>query len=317
MQAASNGQQKEFSRIGLFDSGVGGLSVLRELTKLPAVNNRKYFYVGDTARCPYGNREASEISRYVEEIIDFLVGQHHVDAIVMACNTSAACAVDTAKRKSPVPVYDLISPTAKHVGTLNRKVGVLATASTVRSQVFTRLIKAAQPDVDVFELACPEFVPIIESGRIDSASTLGVVERYAEKLLEQKVEVLILGCTHFPFLSRQLEQCLKGRVQLINPAAVLRDHLSGQMNLNGACRGRSKDAPLTAMPHDEFNFFVTGSADTFVSAAGRLVGALPGPVHSVSVEQIAEQTFIEKITDVVKAAAESMTSPVVPTSVAQ
>lgn len=150
------------------------------------------------------------------------------------------------QKRSPVPVFDLISSTAKHVSTLNRKVGVLATASTVRSQIFTRLIKAAQANLDVFELACPEFVPIIESGRIDSDSTLGVVEHYAEKLLEQQVEVLILGCTHFPFLSRQLERCLKGRVQLIDPAVILREHLTAQMNING----RQVLAP------DEFNFLL-------------------------------------------------------------
>lgn len=299
-------QLKDFNRIGLFDSGVGGLSVLREMAKLPALNKgRKFSYVGDTARCPYGNRESAEIVRYVDEIVDFLVGKN-VDAIVMACNTSAAHAFESAKRRSPVPVFDLISTTAEYTAALNKKVGVMATASTVRSHVFSRLIKSHQPGLDVFELACPEFVPIVESGHIDQASTLNVVEQHVQTLLKQEVEVLILGCTHFPFLRAQLEQLLAGKVQIIDPAVILRQHLTAAANGNHA----------QSNVQDEFNFYVTGNADAFSRAATSCLGALPGPVQAISVEQISEQTLMEKLTDVVIAAAESMTSPAVPSIVA-
>ncbi len=297
---------KDFNRIGLFDSGVGGLSVLREMAKLPALNKgRKFSYVGDTARCPYGNRESAEIVRYVDEIVDFLVGKN-VDAIVMACNTSAAHAFESAKRRSPVPVFDLISTTAEYTAALNKKVGVMATASTVRSHVFSRLIKSHQPGLDVFELACPEFVPIVESGHIDQASTLNVVEQHVQTLLKQEVEVLILGCTHFPFLRAQLEQLLAGKVQIIDPAVILRQHLTAATNGNHA----------QTNVQDEFNFYVTGNADAFSRAATSCLGALPGPVQAISVEQISEQTLMEKLTDVVIAAAESMASPAVPSIVA-
>ncbi len=299
-------QLKDFNRIGLFDSGVGGLSVLREMAKLPALNKgRKFSYVGDTARCPYGNRESAEIVRYVDEIVDFLVGKN-VDAIVMACNTSAAHAFESAKRRSPVPVFDLISTTAEYTAALNKKVGVMATASTVRSHVFSRLIKSHQPGLDVFELACPEFVQIVESGHIDQASTLNVVEQHVQTLLKQEVEVLILGCTHFPFLRAQLEQLLAGKVQIIDPAVILRQHLTAAANGNHA----------QSNVQDEFNFYVTGNADAFSRAATSCLGALPGPVQAISVEQISEQTLMEKLTDVVIAAAESMTSPAVPSIVA-
>ncbi|CAN5570427.1 glutamate racemase [soil metagenome] len=299
-------QLKDFNRIGLFDSGVGGLSVLREMAKLPALNKgRKFSYVGDTARCPYGNREPAEIVRYVDEIVDFLVGKN-VDAIVMACNTSAAHAFESAKRRSPVPVFDLISITAEYTAALNKKVGVMATASTVRSHVFSRLIKSHQPGLDVFELACPEFVPIVESGHIDQASTLNVVEQHVQTLLKQEVEVLILGCTHFPFLRAQLEKLLAGRVQIIDPAVILRQHLTGGSNAKHA---------LTNV-QDEFNFYVTGNTDAFSRAATSCLGALPGPVQAISVEQISEQTLMEKLTDVVIAARESMASPAVPSIVA-
>ncbi len=302
----ANGQLKDFKRIGLFDSGVGGLSVLRELAKLPALaKGRKFSYVGDTARCPYGNRDSAEIVRYVDEIVDFLVGKN-VDAIVMACNTSAACAFESAQKRSPVPVFDLITTTAEYAAGLNKKVGVMATASTVRSHVFSRLIKSQQPGLDVFELACPEFVPIVESGYIDQATTMGFVEQHVETLLKQEVEVLILGCTHFPFLRSQLEYLLKGRVQIIDPAVVLREHLTAGLNGNNNL----------SCTQDEFNFYVTGSADGFARAATSCLGTLPGPVHVISVEQISEQSLMEKITDVVIAAAESMTSPVVPSTVA-
>lgn len=300
-------QLRDFNRIGLFDSGVGGLSVLREMAKLPATSRgRKFSYVGDTARCPYGNREPAEIVRYVDEIIDFLVTKN-VDSIVMACNTSAAHAFESAKRRSPVPVFDLISATAEYTANLNKKVGVMATASTVRSHIFSRLIKSHQPGLDVFELACPEFVPIIESGNINQPGTLGVVEQHVRTLLEQEVEVLILGCTHFPFLRAHLERLLDGKVQLIDPAVILREFLTAGSNYN--------DAPVNVSNQDEFNFYVTGNAETFSRAATSCLGALPGPVQAISVEQFSEQSLMEKITDVVIAAAESMASPAVPSIV--
>ncbi|MBS2002787.1 MAG: glutamate racemase [Cyanobacteria bacterium SZAS LIN-5] len=300
-------QLRDFNRIGLFDSGVGGLSVLREMAKLPATSRgRKFSYVGDTARCPYGNREPAEIVRYVDEIIDFLMTKN-VDSIVMACNTSAAHAFESAKRRSPVPVFDLISATAEYTASLNKKVGVMATASTVRSHIFSRLIKSHQPGLDVFELACPEFVPIIESGNINQPGTLGVVEQHVRTLLEQEVEVLILGCTHFPFLRAHLERLLDGKVQLIDPAVILREFLTAGSNYN--------DAPVNVSNQDEFNFYVTGNAETFSRAATSCLGALPGPVQAISVEQFSEQSLMEKITDVVIAAAESMASPAVPSIV--
>jgi len=300
-------QLRDFNRIGLFDSGVGGLSVLREMAKLPATSRgRKFSYVGDTARCPYGNREPAEIVRYVDEIIDFLMTKN-VDSIVMACNTSAAHAFESAKRRSPVPVFDLISATAEYTANLNKKVGVMATASTVRSHIFSRLIKSHQPGLDVFELACPEFVPIIESGNINQPGTLGVVEQHVRTLLEQEVEVLILGCTHFPFLRAHLERLLDGKVQLIDPAVILREFLTAGSNYN--------DAPVNVSNQDEFNFYVTGNAETFSRAATSCLGALPGPVQAISVEQFSEQSLMEKITDVVIAAAESMASPAVPSIV--
>ncbi|MFN8555362.1 MAG: glutamate racemase [Candidatus Obscuribacterales bacterium] len=300
-------QLRDFNRIGLFDSGVGGLSVLREMAKLPATSRgRKFSYVGDTARCPYGNREPAEIVRYVDEIIDFLMTKN-VDSIVMACNTSAAHAFESAKRRSPVPVFDLISATAEYTAKLNKKVGVMATASTVRSHIFSRLIKSHQPGLDVFELACPEFVPIIESGNINQPGTLGVVEQHVRTLLEQEVEVLILGCTHFPFLRAHLERLLDGKVQLIDPAVILREFLTAGSNYN--------DAPVNVSNQDEFNFYVTGNAETFSRAATSCLGALPGPVQAISVEQFSEQSLMEKITDVVIAAAESMASPAVPSIV--
>lgn len=300
-----DGQLKDFNRIGLFDSGVGGLSVLREMSKLPSINKgRKFSYVGDTARCPYGNRESHEIVRYVEEIVDFLVAKN-VDAIVMACNTSAAHGFEAAKRRSPVPVFDLISTTAEYTAALNKKVGVMATASTVRSHVFSRLIKSHQPGLEVFELACPEFVPIIEGGQIAHPNTINVVEQHVQTLLKQEVEVLILGCTHFPFLRAQLEQLLEGKVQIIDPAVILREHLTAGAAANTGLQ----------LAHDEFNFFVTGNSEAFARTAAGCLGTLPGPVQAISVEQISEQSLMEKITDVVFAAAESMASPAVPRTV--
>jgi len=283
----TRGSHPLFQRIGLFDSGVGGLSVLKELTTVAGQGDRHFFYFGDTARCPYGNREASEIKEFVEEIIAFLEAQN-VDSIIMACNTSAACALDLAREKASVPVFDLISLTADYVSSFGRKVGVMATASTVKSMLFSKLIQTHDPSIDVFELACPELVPIIESGQIEDPATRDVLQQYARKLLEQQVEVLILGCTHFPFIRSQLQPFLGENVMIVNPADVLREYLGAQNVVTSSA----------AQTINHMQFYVSGNPDSFTRAAQLCFGILPGPVHKVDVAPDAQAVLMQRLSDV-------------------
>lgn len=259
--------------IGLFDSGVGGLSVLRQLEKLPAApDGRQYrfVYVGDTARCPYGNRDAREVAQFVEEIIGWLL-LHQADHIVMACNTSAALSLDHAKRVSPVPVHNLIFPTARHLASNYKKVGVLATYSTIKSRAFSRAVRALNPSVEVVEIACPDLVPLVESGFIAGEQTAHVLSKYANQLRKDAVEAVVLGCTHFPFLQNALSNLLPESVDLVDPARMLLGEFDSRINSSGDYDNFTPASPWRK------KLFVTGDTRSFTEAAATCLGI--GPQH--------------------------------------
>ncbi len=278
------------SKIGLFDSGVGGLSVLRELQGYSASSGRniEFVYVGDTARCPYGNRSADEIRLFVEEIVLWL-NEHRVDAVIMACNTSAALALPYAKQVSQVPVIDLIGPTANHMVEIATKIGVMATAATVRSRAFSRAVTALNPDVEVLEIGCPDLVPIIESGRIDEPETLLVLKKYVDTMKAAKVDAIILGCTHFPFLRRKIQQLAGDEIRIIDPAQSLTAESKGVLKrfFNETTTAAE---PNISFEHDvslNTQFYVTGSISQFNSAASKCLGQSlsafnPLPLHELA-----------------------------------
>jgi glutamate racemase len=259
-------------RIGLFDSGVGGLSVLRRLQHFAALNSTyafEFVYLGDTARCPYGNREAGEIREFISQIAAFLA-QQDVHHLVMACNTSAAIGLNHARQVSAVPVHDLISPTAKFVAANYRKVGVMATQSTVRSGAFSKKILYHAPQCQVFEVACPKLVPLVEAGRLSGDEVKAALVEYTSKLEEWEVEAIILGCTHFPFMASAIRDLLPKGVSLIDPADLLARQMIFDLSLG--------IDPLTFMDMEQSTeifpfenntkFFTTGSAHAFAQSAG-------------------------------------------------
>jgi glutamate racemase len=286
-------QLARFKRIGLFDSGVGGLSVLRRLGQLPAADKRSFVYVGDTARCPYGNRPAEEIEMFVAQIITWMQ-RKEVDAIVMACNTSAAMARAIAERVANVPVFDLIAPTADSLANTKQKIGVMATASTARSQAFSRAIKSINPAAQVIEYGCPELVPIVESGAIDTDATRAVLTKYTDKLAEEGVELVVLGCTHFPFLKRELEKVASPQISFIDPAQIL-----------SGTNGNDGDAKLSV------ELFVTGNIAGFAHTAQICLGYMPVPIHSIALSELEAC----RIDDRFAISNETMTPPVVPSVV--
>lgn len=196
--------------IGVFDSGVGGLTVVKALAERLPRENLVYF--GDTARVPYGGKSASTIARYANEIISFLLAAD-VKALVIACNSiSAVAAEDIRRDRAGMPVLDVITAGAKTAAakTKNKRVGVVGTIATVDSQAYPQKIKAIDPDVAVSSAACPLFVPLVEEGWVDDEVTAMVARRYLDPIAAQGVDTLVLGCTHYPLLRPLLQRLYPG-----------------------------------------------------------------------------------------------------------
>jgi glutamate racemase len=214
--------------IGLYDSGIGGLSVVREVFRqLP---HESVHYIGDTARVPYGSRSEAEILAFNREIVDELLAGG-VKLIVIACNTSSAMALPMLRASCPVPVIGLIGPGAEAAHAAGRRIGVIATQGTVRSGAYGHAIRALDADADVREVACPSLVPLVEGGRWDGPEAIAVVRGAIAPFIQAPPEGLVLGCTHYPHLAPLIRDMLPG-VTLVDPASravaeaarVLREH---------------------------------------------------------------------------------------------
>lgn len=205
------------SPIGVFDSGIGGLTVVKEIiNNLPDEN---IVYFGDTARVPYGNKSKSTVLRYSRQIVNFLKTKD-VKAIVIACNTASALALDELEEEIDIPIIGVVKPGAYAAinTTKNNRVGVIATQSTVQSRLYQEIIAKEAPKIDVFAKACPLFVPLVEEGWTNDPVTLEVAKRYLTDLQDKDIDTLILGCTHYPLLSGLLADYLGDSIKLVNPA---------------------------------------------------------------------------------------------------
>lgn len=204
--------------IGIFDSGIGGLTVVHEIMRqLP---HESIVYFGDTARVPYGPKSPDTVCRYSREIARFL-RQQDVKAIVIACNTATAHALPALRDELPIPVVGVVEPGARAAvrASGGGHIGVIGTAGTVRSGAYERAIRALDPDARVTARACPLFVPLVEEGWIDHAVTQQIAREYLRPLIEEDINALVLGCTHYPLLKTMLCRELGGGVQLIDSAA--------------------------------------------------------------------------------------------------
>jgi glutamate racemase len=203
--------------IGVFDSGIGGLTVVSALRRL--LPNERIHYLGDTARVPYGGKSAATVERYSLELTDMLLAED-CKAIVVACNTASALALTTLCENTRVPVVGVIRPGAEAAvaASRNKHVGVIGTRATIRSGAYERAIRALDPGVKVSAKACPLFVPLIEEGWLDGEITDRVIRQYLEPLVEGEIDTLVLGCTHYPLLRKALETFLGDAVRLVDSA---------------------------------------------------------------------------------------------------
>jgi len=203
--------------IGVFDSGIGGLTVVAALRRLLPSEN--IFYIGDTARVPYGGKSRRTVERYSVEISGLLLAEG-AKMLVVACNTASALAVPRLKELFRAPVQGVILPGANAAvqATRSGRVGVIGTRATIASGAYERAIHAVEPDARVFSTACPLLVPLIEEGMFDDPITLQVLRRYLHPLLEQEIDALVLGCTHYPLLSDAIASVVGEAVTLVDSA---------------------------------------------------------------------------------------------------
>jgi len=204
--------------VGIFDSGIGGLTVVKEIFKqLPG---QPIIYFGDTARTPYGNKSQETISRYSIENTNFLLSVG-ATIIVIGCNTASAMAYDALRERfSEVPIFEVISPAVEAAisATKNKRIGVIGTAGTVNSGIYERKIHELDPEIKVFHEPCPLFVPLVEEGWIDRPETKMIARKYLSKLKQNQIDTLILGCTHYPLLKKVIQAKIGNRARLIDPA---------------------------------------------------------------------------------------------------
>ncbi len=240
--------------IGVFDSGVGGLTVAKEImSQLP---KESVLYFGDTARVPYGNKSEETVIAYSRQIARFLCS-HSVKAIVVACNTASAYALETLVKELTVPVIGVVKPGARTAARITKtgRIGVIATNGTIKSGLYERYIAGISPELRVFGQACPLFVPLVEEGMRKDPITKMMAERYLEPLLKEQIDTLVLGCTHYPLLTEVIGEVAGPSVTLVNPAYETAREL-GEMLTKRGLRKQS-DEPAT------HRFFVSDGEEQF------------------------------------------------------
>jgi glutamate racemase len=203
--------------VGMFDSGVGGLTVARAV--IDVLPHEDLLYFGDSARCPYGPRSADEVRRFALQIMDLLVAEG-VKLLVIACNSAASNALDEARHRYDVPVLSVIDPAVRAAiaATRNRRIGLIGTETTVRSHAYDDAVAATKANVTLFSRACPRFVEFVERGDQASDELLAVAHEYLDPLKEQGIDTLILGCTHYPLLSGMIRYVMGEEVVLVSSA---------------------------------------------------------------------------------------------------
>jgi glutamate racemase len=246
--------------LGIFDSGIGGLTVVREL--LRRAPNASFVYLGDTARTPYGNKSPEVIRKYAIEDAAFLIAQG-ATTIVVACNTASALAMDVLRTTYPdVTFFDVITPVIEAVASLPiKKVGVIGTRATMRSGVYAARLKDRNQKLEVDEVACPLLVPLVEEGWIRKPETTRIVRSYLAPLKQKQIDALILGCTHYPLLEPVIRSVMQKRVRIIDAPSALLDQLE-------------REAPklLVSSPFARQRYFFTDVSSHTDAIASRWLG---------------------------------------------
>lgn len=251
--------------IGVFDSGVGGLTVAREIMR--QIPNERLVYFGDTARVPYGNKSKETVTKYSKQIVRFLQTQK-VKAIVVACNTASAYALDEIEKELDIPVIGVVKPGARVAAdaTKNKRVGVIATAGTIQSRIYTDYIQGIESDIQVIGKACPLFVPLVEEGLLEDPVTDEIATRYLNELKDIDIDTLILGCTHYPLIRSTVGRIMGDAVTLVNPAYETARELKNLLEKEGLLNPSTQ-----RLGTNQYQFFVSDGADKFKAFANSIL----------------------------------------------
>jgi glutamate racemase len=249
--------------IGVFDSGIGGLTVLKELIAL--LPGEDFVYLGDTARLPYGSKSNEVIVRYSRENTEFLLAKG-IKMLVVACNTSSAVALEEIARGTMAPVIGVIEPGAAAAAAASRsgKIGVIGTEATIASGAYTRAIQKLRPRAEIYTRACPLLVPLVEEGWTDNDVAERTVAYYLESLKASGIDTLLLGCTHYPLLRTMFARVLGPRVKIVDSATATANAVRERLRALGLDRGRGGARSRS--------FFVTETPDRFVRVGRRFLG---------------------------------------------
>lgn len=262
--------------IGIFDSGVGGLTVLREIHK--ALPQEDTVYLGDTARVPYGTKSPETVVRYAHEITEFLVSRD-IKLLVVACNTASAVALDSLKEVFPIPIVGVIEPGARRAVSVTKsgRIAVIGTEGTVKSSAYTKAIKRLAPEVQVVTRACPLFVPLVEEGWVDNDVARLTARTYLQGLREEGVDTLVLGCTHYPLLKRIIGETVGMDVKLVDSAEETARTVAEILRGGGLLR--------PAAEQGNHHYFVTDVPAGFIRVGNRFLGGKLGDVYQVNLER--------------------------------
>ena len=263
--------------IGIFDSGVGGLTVARQLRR--ALPHEDLLYLGDTARVPYGTKSPATVVRFACEDTGFLVGRD-VKAVVVACNTASAWALEVLQERFALPVFGVILPGAAAAlrRTRSGRIGVIGTPATIRSAAYTRAILGTRRDAQVFAQACPLLVPLVEEGWMNHRVSHLVLEEYLRPLLRQRIDTLVLGCTHYPLLKRAIRAVVGPDIVLIDSAESCARHVAEQLQQRGLVADQRHSGKIHTCLTDE--------TMRFTHVARRFLGEAVGPAERVELAEL-------------------------------
>jgi len=261
--------------IGVFDSGLGGLTVVNQLMKhLPG---ESIIYFGDTARVPYGSKSPLTIQKFSQQIARFLQNQG-VKLIVVACNTASSVALDQINKSSSVPVIDVIEPGARAAlrESVSRRIGIIGTTATISAGKYEKILKTLETNVSVFSQACPLFVPLVEEGWIESPVTEQIAHIYLNPLMQNKIDSLILGCTHYPIIKETIKKIVDGNVRIIDSAIETAVKVRKTLESHHLLKEAKTDP--------KHLFYVSDFPQKFEEIARRLLGQPLMNVHRIALD---------------------------------
>jgi glutamate racemase len=270
--------------IGIFDSGVGGLTVYRALhDRLP---NERFIYLGDTARVPYGTKSLATVERYAIENSQFLASLG-IKALVVACNTASALALPAIRKAVGLDVVGVIGPGGRKAVQLTKdhdrpKIGVIGTEATVASNAYVEAIRRASATAEVFQSACPLFVPLAEEGWTAETETFSIANKYLGQINAFAPDALVLGCTHYPILSQVIQQTVGENVKLIDSGEATAEEVETLL-INKGLSNRENVAGTRELCDDLDHFYVTDAAERFARVAERFLGAKPSKLEAIEI----------------------------------